>query len=79
MEKYCFLPAADNYNTIGNLNNIIFHIKYTKLYVLFITLSAKDHQTLSKLLSKEFERSVYLIKFKTKTEHKNTKNEYRFE
>ena len=40
--KYCFLPAADNYNTIGNPNNIIFPIKYTKLYVLFVTLSVKD-------------------------------------
>ena len=39
--KYCFLPAADNDNGIGNPNNIIFPIKYTKLYVLVVTLFRK--------------------------------------
>ena len=45
--------------TIDNVNNVIFTIKYTKLYVAVVTLSARDNQKLSKLLSKGFERSVY--------------------
>ena len=59
-------------------NNIIFTIKDTKLYVTVVTLSAKDNQTLSKLLGKGFERSFYWNKYKTKSENKNTTNEYRF-
>ena len=43
-----------NNNTDGKRNNIIFTIKDTKLYVLQITLSAKDNQELSKLCSKGF-------------------------
>ena len=40
-------------------NDIIFTIKDTKLFVPVVTLSSKDNQKLSKLLSKWFERSVY--------------------
>ena len=43
-----------NDNTDVKRNNIIFTIKDTKLYVLEITLSAKDNQELSKLCSKVF-------------------------
>ena len=38
---------------------MIFTIKYTKSYVPVITLSARDNQKLSKLLSKGFKRSIY--------------------
>ena len=79
--KYCFLYAAGNESIINdndNANNIIFTITYTKLYVLVVTLSARDNQKLSKLLSKGFERSVYWKKYKTKSESKNKTNEFRY-
>ena len=60
--KYCILSANGNDNNEAN-SNIIFSIKVTKLYVIVVTLSAKDNQTLSKLLTKGFER------------YKNTTNE----
>ena len=50
--KYCVLSAAGNDNTNANLNNIVFTIKDTKLFVSVKTLSASDNQKLSKLLSK---------------------------
>ena len=56
--KYCVLSTAgnDNYSDSGNnANNIIFTNKDTKLYVPFVTLSARENQRLSKLLSKAFE------------------------
>ena len=59
-------------------SNIIFTIKYTKLYVPVVTLSAKDNQKLSKLLSEGFERSVCCNKYKTKSEDKSTTNECRY-
>ena len=63
--NHCVLSAAgaDNYNANSN---IIYIIKYAKLYVPVVTLSAKDNQKLSKSLSKEFERSVYWDEYKTK-------------
>ena len=77
--KYCVLSAAgaDNVNSIAS-NNIIFTIKDTELYVPIATLSARDNKKLSKLLSKGFERSVYWNEYKTKSENKNTTNEYRY-
>ena len=57
-------------------NNIIFTIKDTKLSISVVTLSARDNQKLSKCLSKGFERSVYWNEDKTKSEKKNTTNEY---
>ena len=75
--KYCVLSVAGNEN--GNDgNNIIFTIKDTKLYVPLVTLPAKDNQKLSKLLNKEFERSVYWNRYKTKSENKNATKEYRY-
>ena len=65
-------------NNNGNTNNIIFTIKYTKLYVPVVTLSAKDNQKLSKLLRKRFERSVYWNEYKTKGENKKMINGYRY-
>ena len=58
--------GADNVNH-GDSNNIIFTIKDTKLSVPAVTLLARDNQKLSKLLSKEFERSVYWNEYKTKS------------
>ena len=71
------MPAAGADNSNANCN-IIFTIKDTKLYVPAVTLSIKDHQKLSKFLSKTFERSVYWHEHKTKNENKNTANEYRY-
>ena len=67
----------DNLNNIDS-DRIIFTIKDTKLYVPFVTLSARDNQKLPKLLSKGFERSVYLNEYKTKSKTKTTTNEYRY-
>ena len=59
--KHCVLSVAGIYNANGNNddNDIAFTIKNTKLYVPVVTLSARDNQKLSKLLSKGFERSIY--------------------
>ena len=79
--KYYILSVAgseNNINNKGNANIIIFTIKDTKLYVPVITLSARGNKKLSKLLSKRFERSVYWNECKTKSENKNTTNEYRY-
>ena len=73
LTKYCVLSVAGNENDISNnenANNIIFTNKDTKLYVLVVTLSARDNQKLSKLLSKGFERSNYWNEYKTKCENK---------
>ena len=69
----CFVCSWDD-NDNANLNNIIFTIKDINLYVPVVTLSAKDNQKLSKLLSKGFERSVYWNEYKTKSENKNSTN-----
>ena len=66
--------GADNDN--ANPRNIIFTIKDTKLYVSVVTLSEKDNPKLSNLRSKGFEISVYWNEYKTKSENKNTANEY---
>ena len=78
--KYRVLFAAGNDNVNGNDddNNIIFTIKDTKLYIAVVNLSARDNQKLSKRLSKGFEWSVYWNEYKTKSENKNTTNEYRY-
>ena len=52
--KLKVLAAAGADNVNANDDNIIFTIKDTKSYVSVATLSAKDNQKLSKLLSKEF-------------------------
>ena len=68
--KYCVLTAAASDNNGANSNNIIFSIKDTTLYVLVVTLSAKDNKKLSKLFSKVIERSVCWNKYKTKSDNK---------
>ena len=78
--KYCLLSAEGNENVINdndNANNI-FTTKDTKLYVPVVTLSVRNNQKLSKLVSKGFERSVYWNEYKTNRENKNTTNEYRY-
>ena len=52
--KHCVLARGGNDNDV-NSDNFIFTIKATKLYVPAVTLSAKDNQKPSKLLSKGFE------------------------
>ena len=69
-KKYCVLSAADVDNVNANSNNVIFTINDTKLYVLVVTLSAKDNQKLSKLLSNGFERSGCWNEYKAKRENK---------
>ena len=68
MVKALCLSVASTDNTNGNNDgNNIFTINDTKLYVPVVTLSARDNQKLSKLLSKGFERSVYWNEYKTKS------------
>ena len=76
--KDCVLCAAGADNVNANSNNIILTMKDTKLYVSAVTLSARDNEKLSDLLNKEFEKSVYLNEFKTKSENKNTTYKYRY-
>ena len=57
---------------------LFFLLKDTKLYVPVVTLSAKDNQKLSKLLSKGSERSVYWNEYKTKSDNKDIVNECRY-
>ena len=71
----CFVCGKNNTN--ANPNNIISTMKDTKLYIPVATLSARDNQELPKLLS--FQRSVYSNEYKTKSENKNTTNEYRYQ
>ena len=76
MGKVC--SFNDNDNNHDNSKNIIFTIKDAKLYVLVATLSARDNQKISKLLSKGFERSVYWNEHKTKCDNKNTTIECKY-
>ena len=76
--RYCILSASGNKNNINedaNVNNIIFTIKDTKIYVPVVTLSARDNQKLSKRFSKGFEGSVFWNEYKMKSDSKNTTNE----
>ena len=60
--KHCdlsVLGAANADNDDGaNSKNIVFTVKYTHSHIPFVISTAKGNQKLSKLLSKEFERSV---------------------
>ena len=79
--KYCVLFSneneSDNDNN-NNANNIMFTITDTKLSVPVVTLSARDNQKLSKILSKVFEGSLYCNEYKIKSENKNTTYEFRY-
>ena len=74
--KHCVLFIGGTEND-ANSDNIISTIKDIKLYAPVVTLSAKDNQNLSKLLSNWFKRSVFWNKYKIKSENKNTTNNYR--
>ena len=78
MDKTSVLGGNENDNADANSDNNIFTIKDTKLYVPVVTLTAKDNQKLSNLLSKRFRRLVYWNEYKTKSENKITENEYRY-
>ena len=67
-----------NGNNNHNDNNIIFTIRDTKLYVQVATLSSRNNQKISKHLSKGFERLVVWSEYQTKSENKNTTNEYSY-
>ena len=69
------MSVAGNDNGNGD---IIFTIKDTKLCVPVVTLSTRNSQKLTKLLSTGFKRSVYWNEYKKKNENKNTTNEYRY-
>ena len=79
--KHYIFSVASTGNVNGNNdndnNNNIFTIRDTQLFVPVVTLSARDNQKLSKLLTKGSKRSVYWNEYKTKTENKNMPNEYR--
>ena len=63
------LSVADNENNInkdGNVNNIIFTIKDTKLVTLVVTLSPKDNQKLSKRLGKDLKNQITGMNIKQK-------------
>ena len=62
------MSTADNHNVV-NSDNILFTFKDSK-NVPVVILSAKDNQTLSKPLSKKFEKSLYWNKYKTKSNNK---------
>ena len=57
---------------------ITFTIKDTILYASVVTLSARNNKKLSKILSKGSKISAYWNEYKTKSENKNTTNEYRY-
>ena len=75
--KYCVLPLTGTDNTDADCD-IIFTMKDTKLYAPIVTLSEKASQKLSKRFSKWFGRSVYWNEYKTKSEIKDTTNEYKY-
>ena len=74
--SYCVLPSAGEENANDRDNKIIFTIIDTKLSASVLTLSARDNQKLSNLLSKVFETSVCWNEYKTKSETKATTNEF---
>ena len=57
-----------------NSNKIILIIKDTKVFFSLATLSANDHQNLSKPFNKGLRRSVYRNKYNTKSENKERHN-----
>ena len=54
--KHSILASNGTENADAYFNDIIFAMKGKKLYMPVVTLSEKDNQKLSKLLSKGFER-----------------------
>ena len=73
--KYYVLAATGVDNTNADPNNIIFTIKDTKFCVPAVNVSAKKHRNFKTSWQK---RSMYWSEYKTKSENKNTANEYRY-
>ena len=69
--KHCifYVAGTDYANGNNDDDSIIFTIKYTKLYVSILSLYTRVNQNLSK---------IYWNEYKTKSENKNTTNEYRY-
>ena len=57
------MSAASGDNINADSDNIISTIKDSKLYVPAVTVSARDNQKLSKLLSKGFGRKISLLEW----------------
>ena len=68
------LNLTKNYVMSNIIGNTIFKITNTKLYVLIVTLSAKDNVKLTKQLNEGFKRSVYWDQCKTEMKPKNLNN-----
>ena len=72
--KHCGLATGSNDNDDAHSTNILFIIKDTKLHVPVVS---QNNQSKTKtFISKELQRSVYWNGNKTKSENKNTANEY---
>ena len=56
---------------------MLFSLSRTQNYFSCCKFIKKNNQNLSKLLSKDFKRSLYWNEYKTKSESKNMSNEYR--
>ena len=66
MNQYFVLYSAGADKATNKYShNIIFTIKDAKLYVLVVSLSARDNQKQSKVFRKGFERSVCWNEHKT--------------
>ena len=60
VKAFCLsVGSTDNVTYNNDDDTIIFTMEDTKLYVPVVTFSTRDNQKLSKLLTKEFERSVF--------------------
>ena len=76
LKKYCVLSVAGTDNANGNYDdNVVSNIKDTKNVSSCINFISKRQ---SKLLWKRFERSVYWNEYKTKSENKIKRNEFRY-
>ena len=64
-------------NAIDRDENIIFSIKYKKLYVLLVTLSTRVNQNYQNFLAKDLNDQFIGMSIK-KSENKNKTNEYRY-
>ena len=74
-KKHCFIVVSVNGSTNDSPNKINITISDTKLYISVVTLSAKDKQKFSKLLSKGFGELVDWNEYKTKIENKTITND----
>ena len=64
--KCCVLPAAGNDNTSANLDNIIFTIKDTKLYVPVVTVQQKTIENYQNFLAMDLKDQFIGMNIKQK-------------